>query len=81
MGRKNKPNRLVVGFLVGEVPAGRWPRGVTIESQLHVFFLARKVAVGDGLGGGGAGAAEGVVGGFGVGDLLADLPAATVSES
>ena len=60
----------------GEVEAGV----IVNQTQLQILFLPREIPIGDGLGGGGAGAAEGVVTGRGAGDFLAGLPAAAISE-
>ena len=43
--------------------------------------MTRKIPVGDGLGGGGAGAAEGVVAGAAAGDFCAGLPTTAVGQN
>ena len=43
--------------------------------------MTRKIPVGDGLGGSGAGGAEGVVAGAATGDFCAGLPAAAVGQN
>ena len=58
----------------GGKSTNRWQviSGIVVnQTQFQIFFLPCEVPVCVGLGGGGAGATEGVVTGFGAGDLVA----------